>query len=185
MKRIGPIIIVSLLVFAAPAAGKGVSSASVCGAAGCKDVEGERLLIALSDAGNYSDPPAAGSPWFRAHVTFHSDGHEEEVSFVVVPEEQKLRTEDGTWTSMLPEHVEEYQAMVRGLDPFPASKLAGVDPSFASSSPAPAAPDDGGGLGAGWIAGGVLALLLAAGALLALRRRRQAGSGEPGLGTTP
>jgi MYXO-CTERM domain-containing protein len=79
--------------------------------------------------------------------------------------------------SMLPQHVARYEDMVTGLDPYPATKLTGLDAPRAADVPVeetvlpdPAEEDDG--VSMAWVGGAGAAVLFGAGAL-GLRRRRR------------
>jgi hypothetical protein len=178
MRRIGSILALALLVTAAPAAAKGVSSAKVCGVSDCREVEDHGVLGPLSEGGTPSGPPSAGAPWYRVEIMVHARQERDRWSVVAVPNLNKLRGEDGVWMSLSPTAGRAYRNITQGLDAFPASQLGGIEPAKAGGevpSQRPNEPAADGGPPWGWIGAGTGVALLCL-ALVLARRRAEGGS---------
>ncbi len=163
------------LLLAAPAAAKRVTSAKVCGPADCRTVEDHAALTALSQGGSPADPPHEGSGWYDVRITVDTGAERHETfPMVLVPGAGLLRGGDSeagyTWMSSSRSAIREYRELTRGLVPFPAAGLPGLE------APAPPPPRETAPAAAGgssplpWIAGGAVLALAAAVALV--RRRR-------------
>ena len=168
-----------LLLSAAPtAAAKGVTSAKVCGADGC------RSIAAAKESLLQNGPPTAGAkaaePFVRFEIRVGVPGHSELVEQTFLPRSGLLLFGDGAWAAPLA--LAEMRAQARRVTPLPASSLpadAFEAPAQPASGPAPVAapqPDagagGGGGLDAAWLAIAAGVVALGAGLALARRRRR-------------
>jgi hypothetical protein len=194
MKRLTLCLALALpLALASAAEAKELVSAKVCGASDCRTVEDREALAALSEGGGPTEPPKA-SAFYQVDLTGRGDGERFTFTVVIVPEAGLMRggteAEGYTWMPVSPDAVREFRQMTRGLEPFPAAKLAGLDvrPPEARVDEVvlpPAEPDAGGG-GAPvwpWIAFGLPALALLALAAARLRRPRPSpGPPEPAEG---
>lgn len=183
MKRPLPILATSivLLLPAAPAAAKEVVKANVCGASGCREITDRHTLAALPEGGDPTDPPSHPSGWYRVTVTVRSEDAHDTFTNAVLPEARYIRGEgengNYTWMPMTARATAAYRSAVRGLRPFPGSRLRGLDdrvpPARVVEVYAPAARakhDDDGGV-PGWLAAlAASAAVGLAGAVL-LRRR--------------
>ena len=70
MRSLLPVLIAAALVAALPASApaKGITSAEVCGAAGCQDVDAAQYY-ALYAEGDPTQPPAAAAPFVTVKFT--------------------------------------------------------------------------------------------------------------------
>ncbi|HXF97159.1 MAG TPA: hypothetical protein VNJ46_00935, partial [Gaiellaceae bacterium] len=118
------------------AAAKGrVESVRVCGPRACVTVASDRraaLLLLVRPAGVASTPRP--SPFYRVEVASEARGEARE-AFFYVPAAAALRPAAGPglagpslrqWLAVTPEAAARYRALVRGLAPFPAPRLAAV-----------------------------------------------------------
>ena len=182
------------LALAGAAEAKKLVSAKVCGASDCRTVDDRNSLTALAEGGPPTNPPPDATGFYQVDLTGRGDGERFTFTVVIVPEAGLMRggTEaDGyTWMPVSTDAVGEFRRMTRGLEPFPAAKLAGLDarPPEARVDEVvlpPAEPDSGGG-GAPvwpWIVFGIPALALLGLAAARLRRQRPSpGSPEPAEG---
>ena len=169
-----------------------VSSATVCGAAECREVSDPKAATALAvgPRPRGTDAPERGLPWYTSTLAIRiraEDGGKvftDRVSVIVVPSAGLMRWEDGfTWVTLPRESKEAYAKLTAGLTPRPARTLPGpgeganlppgrVDevvefPSAATPAPA----SDGSNVWIVALGGGVLAALVA-GLLLTIRHRR-------------
>ena len=173
-------MVVALALGAEVAAAKEVVSAKVCGASDCREIDDRASLMALHEGGPPTSGPEKGSDWYTADLVVRAEDQRVTFGITLVPRAGLIRGEDGTWMPVSAQAVRAFNAMTRGLDPFPAAKLEGVVPpepaSAAGSEPAasdgPVGSGDEGGSVLGWIVGGGTALLLGLLALLVIRRRR-------------
>jgi hypothetical protein len=176
-------ITVSALVAApAVAPAKEVTSATVCGAAGCKSSDDKAAVAAAVDNGGPpTTPPRHGAAFYR--ITVHIKGDPEPLRLIVAPPIGRVRRPDGTWSSLPHPAANAWNEVVRGVRPFPAAKLPVVEPAASPpvkgralqphTSTAPSQPTGGTswGLIAGITAAVVAGLALAA-AVVTRRRRR-------------
>jgi hypothetical protein len=185
------IAVAALLAMPAAARAKEVKSATVCGASGCSTSEDKAAVVAaVENGGPPTIPPGHGAAFHR--VTVHIKGDPEPFRLIVAPGIGRVRGPDVTWFSLSQRAVDAWRDVVRGVRPFPATKLPGVDPSAppsvnggartahtSAAAPVPAKePTDGTswGLIAG-IAAAAVALLALAAALIARRRHREGPAG--------
>ncbi len=161
MRSLLPVLIAVALVAALPAGApaKGISSAEICGAAGCRDVD-EAQYHALFAEGAPTGPPAAAAPFVRVRFTIEhgpdAGGVTDAYDYVpslgitrpVVP------ATNGDWFKLSVTSRMALDDVVRGVAPLSAARLTGI--------PLPVAPAGADG-GAPWwaIAGAALAGLVA------------------------
>jgi len=158
-----------LALTAAPAAAKEISSARICGASGCVEVDDERTMAALFRGGSPVDPPAKGAAWFRANLTVRAEGETVDVFRVsFVPSRGLMgsgNAEGGyMWTSLSDRTVRRLSAATDGLVALPAAELEGTGPVRARVDEVVLPPDDpapSAGPPWGWIIGGLGAAALA------------------------
>ncbi len=192
MKRAAYILGLPLLLLAAaPAAAKEVSSAKVCGSNGCHEVKDRALLAAIPEGGPPAPPPKHLSGWYRATLTVRAGDARDRFSVQVVLGSRYFgggydpAAGAYTWSHMADNTVAAYRRITRGLEPFPASTLRGLHPRPLDTRVVevvtpPAEPGSGGGFP--WLPaalGAAAAALLAAAGLTAVRRRRTDGGAEP------
>ncbi len=189
MKRLGVVLVgVALSIgIAAQASAKEVVSAKVCGAADCRQLDDRASLMALHEGGPPTSGPSRGSDWFTAELVVRAEGQRITFPITLVPAAGLIRGEDGTWMPVSDQAVRAFEAMTRGLEPFPAAKLEGVvapePPSAPASGPAPStSASNDGGSAVGWAAGAAGAMALGLVALLGIRRRRAGATPRPAEG---
>jgi hypothetical protein len=177
MRRIATALAVVLwLLPAAVAEGKGLAAIEVCGARDCREAEDRGRLAGLVFGGRPSGPPATPAAWYRMTVAVHAEDAPDRSTAIVVPSAERIRGEDGTWMEA-DFGFEAFRELVRGLRPYPASKLALEAPPLPRARVAevvepPADPGGTGGFAWPWPAGGALALMVVGAAALGARRRR-------------
>jgi hypothetical protein len=166
------LIAVSALV-AAPAAApaKEVTSATVCGAAGCKSSDDKAAVAAaVENGGPPTTPPRHRAAFYR--IIVHIKGDPEPLRLLVAPPIGRVRGPDGTWFALPQRAADAWRDVVHGVRPFEPS--AALLPHTDTGAPVPAKQPTGGaswGLIAGITAGLVAGFALAA-ALVTRRRRR-------------
>ena len=184
----------AVLALPAPAAAKGVGTASLCGDDGeCVKIGAAHLRgtdrAVLMQAAGPVDPPADVAPWYRLRVRVEpgpGEGEEfEPFTFtnVWVPSAGLMRGsgEHGPeWMTILPEAETILRRAARELDPLPAARLTGLDlraPEAQVSEvlypPEPA--EAGGGAPQWWTWAGAAIALAGVIALAAVAARRFAG----------
>jgi hypothetical protein len=159
MKRSLPALAacLALLVQAAPATAKKIVKAQVCGASGCSEITDRDMLAALPEGGDPTDPPSHASGWYRATLTVAAGDARDSFSLAALPDAGYLRSEKDpviggyNWMRMTPAAAAAYRSAVRGIRPFPASRLGGLSDAPNGSQVAAAdrqvpqrAPDDDG-----------------------------------------
>jgi hypothetical protein len=160
MRSLLPVLIAAALVAALPASApaKGITSAEVCGAAGCRDVD-EASFYALFAEGEPTDPPAAAAPFVTVKLTIaHGpDAGEANDGFDYVPTlgitRPRFSTSNADWVKLSATSRMALDDVVRGVPPLSAARLTGV--------PQPVAPTGDGGPPWWAIAGAALAGLVA------------------------
>jgi len=168
--------LVLALALASQASAKEIRSAKVCGKSDCRTVKDHKALVALSGGGPPADPPDHAVGWYRARLVVDTGGgHRDAFSLVVAPAAGMVRSTDemeqAAWLPVSKDAVREYRAMTRGLEPFPAERLGGLEPRRPPKvrvDEVVLPPDDGGSSGTpiwAWIAGGA-ALVGALGVLI-------------------
>jgi hypothetical protein len=173
MRRVAICIaLTAWLVPAAAAAAKEPVAAKVCGKSECRTVKDRETLLAFTEGGPPTQPPAHGEPWYSVRMTIEIDrGQRDHFSFVIVPTAGLMRAGDVnggyTWVPVSESAQRVYRDVTRGVTPFDASTL----PAAGRTERRPFTPpaEDGGASPLPWIAGGLVVLLGAA--LLLLRRR--------------
>jgi hypothetical protein len=184
-RLLAALIAVSALV-ATPAAApaKEVTSATVCGAAGCKSTNDKAAVAAAGENGGPpTTPPRHRAAFYR--ITVHIKGDPEPFRLLIAPSIGRVRGPDGTWSSLPHRAANAWHDVIRGVRPFPAAKLAIVEPSTPPSvngralpphndtaAPKQTAGGTSWGLIASIMAAGVAAFALGA-ALVTRRRRRE------------
>jgi LPXTG-motif cell wall-anchored protein len=178
MRRLtGFLVLVLSLMLATGASAKEITAAKVCGVEGCHATKDRAMLEAFMEGGPSTLPPNP-SPWYRVRVSMDEGSEGHWFSMVVVPSASMIRGSDDSggymsWVRITPEALRVYRKLARGLTPFPAAKLTGLEPK------APKAQvdevirpprDDGDSSPLPWIGGGIA--LLAAGGVVLVRRRR-------------
>ena len=171
----------ALLILAPPALAKQITSAKVCGASDCRDVEAHGLLVALPDSGDPTDPPRSpAGGWYRTTMTIEAEGDHERFAVDAFPRENLVRVLDDAsgsyrWLEMTSDAARAYRKVTFGLEPLPISRLNGFQarPPAAASVPAPR-----GGFPWAWAA--AVVSFGAAAAAYAMRRRRRGRFGHPG-----
>jgi hypothetical protein len=186
MRRLIAIALPAALLLGAPpaASAKGITSAKVCGADGCRTIHatGSGLL----EGGPPTSGPSRGEPFVRLNIRVGVPGHSERVRLLFLPRSELVLADDGeTW--MVPMARAELQAIARRVTPFAASELAKsvqlaagaatsagqpLAPEIVNAAAQPAAPVREGGFEAWWLAP-VAAIVLAAGFVAARRRRHE------------
>jgi hypothetical protein len=121
------------LVIAASASAKEIVAAEICGASDCRVVKDRDALMAIAEGGPIVSAPRKGAPFYTVRMTVKAERERHTFPLVIVPAAGLLRGEDEdgsfTWTSVSDGSVAQQRALTRGLKPFPAAKLEGVDPN--------------------------------------------------------
>lgn len=142
---------------AAPA--KEVTSATICGAAGCERSDDKAAVAAaVENGGPPTTPPRRRVAFYR--ITVHIKGDPVPLRVLVAPPIGRVRGPDGTWFSLPQRAANAWRDVVRGVRPF--------EPSAPAKQPT-------GGTSRGLIAGitaAVVAGFALAAALVTRRRRR-------------
>jgi hypothetical protein len=187
MKRliVGLALLALSLAPAAPALAKGVAHATVCGPSDCREVKDHEQQLALIEGGPPTAPPPKASPWYRVEVTIRGDGERSTFTTALLPDAGLVRGEGEyggyTWMSISKYNMPAVREMTRGIEPFPGSKLRGLDaaaPDKARVSEVVVVDPPNRGSGGGssvlpWLLGGLAAAAaLAATAIFFVRRRR-------------
>jgi len=186
MRRVA--ICLALMLSLAPAGAavaKEPVKAKVCGASDCRTVKDRSALLALSEGGAPTDPPAGGAGWYQVVMTIEVDrGRHETFPLAIVPSQGLMRGGDAeagyTWMPASSAAAREYRRVTRGLAPLSASTLEGVGRPEARVGPPPGEPaaEGGGSSPLPWIAAGVVLLGIA----VALIRRRGLPRPKPARG---
>jgi hypothetical protein len=192
MRRTTPLILLSLflLVPAAAASAKGIAAAKICGVGGeCRSVEDREALAAL-ESGSVSAAPAAQAPFYRLVITVRHEDARDEFSVLFVPAKNLTRSGEKyervyMWTELQPDAAAALRRAAAGLEPFPASRLAGTGPPDPNANVdevilPPEEPPSGGGFGWPWVVTIAAALCgVVGGGWLYLRRRTRRRGGGP------
>ena len=187
------ITIVALALAAAPAAGKGIKSAKVCGTDRCVaadiDRRDEQLIFGGSAAGPPSRPDARAEGFYRLEIAIGDRQVEETLRVEMLPALGYIHSADNLggseWMAMSPDQRQFFRPITDDLEAFPGTKLEGLsNPELpaATVAPAPAtaaepAGDDGVGIWV-WVLAGLGGLIAAA---LVLWRRRVRHGPAPAL----
>lgn len=190
MRRFVLLLLSLLFVLSAEAGAKGPTSAEVCGANGCREIEGlqasRELTAPLFRAqGRPDSPPATSSGWFDVTMRFgdfperfallqdpayiRAIGRREGI---VVPREKDGRY---GWLRLTPAEAEAHEILTNSLEPLPISEL----PHLRATAPDLAAavravqPAKDGGASTWWLAVAAVMTLLACVAFVLFRRRRR------------
>jgi hypothetical protein len=161
-----------------------ISSATVCGAAECREVSDPKAATALAvgPRPRGRDAPERGLPWYKGTLTIRAkDGDEVRASVIVVPSAGLLGLAGwNAWVALPSESKEAYAKLTAGLTPRPARTLPGIGEDAKPVArvdevvepPSAATPaSDGSNVWIVALGGGVLAALMA-GLLLRIRHRR-------------
>ena len=167
MRSLLPVLIAAALVAAFPASApaKGITSAEICGAAGCQDVDAASHY-ALFAEGDPTQPPAAAAPFVTVKLTLEHgpDAGGATDAYDYVPSLGMTRAVvpavNGEWVKLTPTSRAALDEAVRGIEPLPAARLTGIPLPVDPADPVAPAGDDG---GAPWwaIAGAALAGIVA------------------------
>lgn len=183
-------VTLALLLAALPsaAAAKEITSARVCGATQCRDVDDRDTLMTLGAGGDAKPPPKNPTGgWYRVRFVIRAEDELHRFTFAAVPSTRHLRYYDEgsgrhAWMDMSEVAVDSYRKVAAGMEPRPISTLRGLDqkpPKVIVDEvvmpPEQPAAHTAGSFPWEWVAGGVAASLLAGGVIL-LARRRQRGS---------
>lgn len=187
--RLLVLLLLSLtFVLSAEAGAKGPTSAEVCGADGCRVIEGlqasRELTAPLFRAqGRLDSPPATSSGWYD--VTMMFGDFPERFALLQDPDYIRAigrregivapREKDGRygWLRLTPAEAEAHEILTNGLDPLPISELPHLRvtaPDLAAAVRA-AESAEGGGTSVRWLAIAAVVTLLACVAVVLLRRR--------------
>ena len=155
----------ALIAVPAAAPAKEVTSATVCGAGGCKSSDDKATVAAaVENGGPPTTPPRQRAAFYR--ITVHIKGDPEALRLLVAPPTGRLRGPDGTWFSLPQRAANAWRDIVRGVRPFEGTSTA---------PPAPAKEPAGGA--SWWLIAGITAAVVAglalAAALVTRRRRRE------------
>lgn len=182
MRRLTTLFAVVLpLVLAGHAAAKEVVSARVCGPADCRTVKDREAVIAVSEGGPPTGPPAEATGYFEVRVTVAAErGGRETFAMAAVPTAGLIRGGDAeqgyTWMPISRAAVLEYRELTRGLVPFPAASLEGLGAPKVRVDEVILSPEDPQPAGDRpswpWFAAGGAVVLLVIGALTAGPWRR-------------
>ncbi len=183
--------IVALALFTAPAPGKGIKSATVCGTDDCVaanvDHGDEQLLF----GGAASDPPsradARAEGFYRLEIAIGARDVEERLTLELLPVLGYMHSADNLggseWMAMSADQQALFQPLAAGLHPFPGTKLEGLsNPQLpaANTSPPPSPPaeptGDDGGIWA-WLVAGLGVAVAASLVVRRLRRRPEPAGG--------
>ena len=139
--------IVTLLLLALPslATAKGLESGQACGASGCRTAAFHDrfpkgfVLPPLVSGGTYSSARPEATPWYRLRFTFTGVGPEGELTGVLLADASYVggRDEPGEelfWQRTSPAEAAFYRDFTRGLEPYPARRLPGLNRDEASDS---------------------------------------------------
>jgi hypothetical protein len=185
MRRLTLCLVLALpLVLAASASAKEPVAAEICGASDCRVVKDREALMAIAEGDALVSAPRKASPFYTVRMTVKAERERHTFRFVIVPAAGLLRGEDEdgsfTWTSVSEGAAAQQRAMTRGLKPFPAAKLEGVDPKATGDANVdevirpPEEDEDARAAGSApvwpWIPAGLLVVGL--GAFFLLRHRR-------------
>jgi hypothetical protein len=168
---------IAVLALAVPAEAKKVTSARVCGASECREITEHRLLVALPDTGEPTDPPSHPSGgWFLTTIRIDAEGAHERFAVAAFPTAGYVRVRASehyyNWMPMTSDSSAAYAEITRELEPRPLSSLPGFKPGPGPASVGPVA-SPGGDFPWVWISA-VAASLVAAAGILLIRRRRPA-----------
>lgn len=179
MIRIAAACLLAALWLAGPAPAKEVSTAKVCGADACTEVDDRAALRGFAEGGEPTDGPGQALPFYRVRLGV-GDGRRVHDRFTVVyvPKASLIRGEDGTWMPVGRAFWRSFRSAIPPGRPFPPSQLDGAGAVVPVATPVVDAVysfggDEPGGSGSGWLLAALLALLALAAlaaALTALRR---------------
>ena len=175
------IAVLSILGLIAPASAlaKEVSAVTICGADECRPVRDQRLLPELAGGSAHSAGPAERSAFYRVRVRVDAGEKSFRFENVVLPDQDLLRGESGTWMELSRFAGIAYRKLTDDMKPLPAAQMplgAGHDPPEARvvevvEAPAPPARDGR----AAWPVAAALAALVVCAGLLARRGRHPRG----------
>jgi hypothetical protein len=158
------IALTAWLVPAGAAVAKEPVAAKVCGKSDCRTVKDRQALLAFTEGGSPTDPPAGGAPWYRVRVTIAVDeGQRQNFSFVIVPAAGLIRAGDPnggySWMPVSATAERVYREVTRDIAPFSADSLRAVGRTERKPFAADQPKRDEGGSPLPWIAGGIVVLL--------------------------
>jgi hypothetical protein len=123
---------------AAPAEGKEVLSAKVCGANGCETSRDRALIADLAEGGNPVDPPKAAAPFFRVRLTIGGETAKAMDRFWshFMPNGELIRGSDGTWMPAGDAYTGALNKIVNpSMEAYPASGLGKLLPAIGRCGP--------------------------------------------------
>jgi hypothetical protein len=179
MRRPILIALAGLFLLVSPASAKEISKVTACGARDCTSVtadKGDQRLMAFAESVGPTDPPSGAARWYRVTLTVdEGNGHTNSWSNAWVPSATLLRVRDDagtgfTWLAVGPDTERALNGLTRGLRPYPAARLRGLDGKLPEPqvsevvTPAPPAhvsPPASDSTPWPWLAAGGAALLLA------------------------
>jgi hypothetical protein len=173
MKRTAVTILSLTMAMPASALAKEPVAAKVCGKTQCHESKDKGAIAPLAEGGPPTDPPTRSSGWYSSKLTIGGEGGHFAFTVAIVPAQGLVRDPGGkgtapTWMQMTPEAAREYRTLTAGLEPRPASTLAGVAKPAAVTPSAGGQPSgDDAPLWPWLLAGG---LLVSAAAALAAKR---------------
>jgi hypothetical protein len=184
------LVAATALVPPSAAGAKEISRLVVCGASGCSDLTRavSRDDHTLIGGGTPVAPLDRRAPYYAIRLGIGMDGDAvESVRTRWVPSAALLQGEDGTWMALDDPAVREVRGLVRGIEPYPASRLrldltprgrpvvrAGVGSGGALPArtyTVQSTADDGGDWLL-WVVGNLAAVAVIAAAVAFRRRRR-------------
>jgi hypothetical protein len=196
MRRTTQIMCISasmLLALPVLAVGKGLESGQACGASGCTTTAFHDrfpdgfVLPPMISSGTFSSAHPEAAPWYR--LRFALTGVPDELTGAVLADASYVggRDESGeelVWQRTTPDEAAFYGEFTRGLEPYPAGTLPGLDgdeasdssedsTALASSNATPPAPrsEDAGGSTSWEMLSAIAAAVLLGGFAVGLRHR--------------
>ena len=174
MRRLLAIALPAVLLVCSAAAAKEITGAAVCGADGCRSIDGAGH--SMLEGGPPTGAPSQSEPFVRiAFQIGDGSGYSERLSNIFLPRSGLLLADDGT-TWMRPTELAAMREHARRVTPFAADSLPASAP-LAPRTSAPAPVSAGDGIEAWWPVLPAAVLVLAVGAALARRARSDGATG--------
>jgi hypothetical protein len=189
----------ALLALPGLAVGKGLESGQACGASGCATTAFHDrfpdgfVLPPMISSGTFSSARPEAAPWYR--LRFALTGVADELTGAVLADASYVggRDEPGeelVWQRTTPDEAAFYREFTRGLEPYSARTLPGLDEDATSDSsedstalassnatpPAPRSEDTGGSTSWGMLSAIAAAVLLGGFAVRLRHRSTRSGS---------
>jgi hypothetical protein len=176
MRRLLATALPAALLVCAPATAKEVTTASVCGADGCRSIAA--VDTAWLDGGPPTGGPSRSEPFVRMEFHFaHGGGAGEQVRTLFLPGSGLVLAADGT-TWMRPATLAALREQARRVTPFAADRLPATAP-LAPREPGSAPAAGEAGIEDWWPVVPAAALVLVLVLVLAPRSRRDGARGAP------